>query len=383
MERVARFRIPSVVVYGRGALGRVGEEARRLGAKALIVCDAVMERLGAVAECRAHLAKAGVEAAVYTGVNTEPIDAYVDEALAMYRVEGCDHLIALGGGSAIDTAKAVALLAENGGRIADYHAGERTIRRPSAPLIAVPTTAGTGSEVTDVTVITNTATAVKMMIKHPTLLPTVALVDPLLTVSSPPAVTASSGLDALCHAVEAYLSRRAQPLTDALALSAVRRIAGHLRRAYANGQDLEAREAMALAAMEAGMAFSNASVALVHGMSRPVGALFHVPHGIANAMLMPAVLEYTKPACVARLAVIGRAMCPDVAGASDEEAAEEAIREIKRLCRDLAIPNLQAWGGGGKGLAREGEQDGRRRLGQRQPRQQPARADAGGHCCSL
>ncbi len=131
MERVARFRIPSVVVYGRGALGRVGEEARRLGAKALIVCDAVMERLGAVAECRAHLAKAGVEAAVYTGVNTEPIDAYVDEALAMYRVEGCDHLIALGGGSAIDTAKAVALLAENGGRIADYHAGERTIRRPS------------------------------------------------------------------------------------------------------------------------------------------------------------------------------------------------------------------------------------------------------------
>jgi len=344
MERVARFRIPSVVVYGRGALGRVGEEARRLGVKALIVCDAAMERLGYVAQCRSHLAKAGVEVAVYAGVNTEPVDTYVDEALDRYREEGCDHLIALGGGSAIDTAKAVALVAENGGRIADYHAGARPVCRPAAPLIAVPTTAGTGSEVTDVTVITNTATAVKMMIKHPALLPTVALVDPLLTVSSPPAVTAATGMDALCHAIEAYLSRRAQPLTDGLALTAVRRIAGHLRRAYANGQDLEAREAMALAAMEAGMAFSNASVALVHGMSRPVGALFHVPHGIANAMLMPAVLAYTKPACVARLAVIGRAMCPDASSASDEEAADEAIREIKRLCRDLAIPNLQAWG---------------------------------------
>jgi len=344
MKRVARFRIPSVVVYGRGALERVGEEARRLGVKALIVCDAAMERLGVVAQCRSHLAKAGVEAAVYAGVNTEPVDTYVDEALACYREEGCDHLIALGGGSAIDTAKAVALVAENGGCIADYHAGARPVCRPAAPLIAVPTTAGTGSEVTDVTVITNTATAVKMMIKHPALLPTVALVDPLLTVSSPPAVTAATGMDALCHAIEAYLSRRAQPLTDGLALTAVRRIAGHLRRAYTNGQDLEAREAMALAAMEAGMAFSNASVALVHGMSRPVGALFHVPHGIANAMLMPAVLAYTKPACVARLAVIGRAMCPDASGASDEEAADEAIREIKRLCRDLAIPNLQAWG---------------------------------------
>lgn len=344
MERVAQFRIPSTVVYGRGALECVGEEARRLGTKALIVSDAALERLGVVAECRAHLAKAGVEAAVYAGVNTEPVDTYVDEALACYREEGCDHLIALGGGSAIDTAKSVALVAENGGRIADYHTGARPICRPAAPLIAVPTTAGTGSEVTDVTVITNTATDVKMMIKHPALLPTVALVDPLLTVSTPPAVTAATGMDALCHAIEAYLSRRAQPLTDGLALTAVRRIAGHLRRAYTNGQDLEAREAMALAAMEAGMAFSNASVALVHGMSRPIGALFHVPHGIANAMLMPAVLAYTKPACVARLAVLGRAMCPDASGASDEEAADEAIREIKRLCRDLAIPNLQAWG---------------------------------------
>lgn len=344
MEGVAQFRIPSTVVYGRGAFGRVGEEARRLGGKALIVSDATLERLGVVAECRSHLAKAGVEAAVYTGVNTEPIDAYVDEALEGYRAEGCDHLIALGGGSVMDTAKAVALLAENGGHIADYHAGARTIGHPSAPLIAVPTTAGTGSEVTDVTVITDTATEVKMMLKHPALLPTVALVDPLLTVSSPPAVTAATGMDALCHAVEAFLSRRAQPLTDTLALAAVKRIARHLRRAYTDGQDLEAREAMALGAMEAGMAFSNASVALVHGMSRPIGALFHVPHGVANAMLMPTVLAYTKPACVARLAVIGRLLRPDQALSSDEEAADAAIDEIRRLCRDLAIPTPKAWG---------------------------------------
>ncbi|MCL6601228.1 MAG: iron-containing alcohol dehydrogenase, partial [Alicyclobacillus macrosporangiidus] len=228
--------------------------------------------------------------------------------------------------------------------IGDYMGGRTPIPNAPIPVIAIPTTAGTGSEVTDVTVITNTAEDIKMMIKHPAFLPAVAVVDPLLTLSSPPSVTAATGVDALCHAIEAYISRRAQPMTDTLALTAIDAIVKHLRRAYQDGQDVEARERMAVAAMQAGAAFSNASVCLVHGMSRPIGAVFHVPHGISNAMLLPAVLEYTLDAAVARLAVIARVVNPALANVSDRDAAVALVADVKRLCRDLNIPNLRGWG---------------------------------------
>src|SRR5690606_35707932 len=209
--------------------------------------------------------------------------------------------------------------------------GRKLADQRPVPHIAIPTTAGTGAEATDATVITNTTTQVKMMIKQPALMPEAAIVDPLLTLSTPEKVTAATGVDALSHAIEAYISKKAHPMTDMLALSAIRLIAANLQRAYDNSEDLEAKEAMSLAALQAGMACSNASVCLVHGMSRPIGALFHVPHGFSNAMLLPAVLEYSKDACVERLADIGRIFSPGEE-MTNEEAAERTVQSVKELC---------------------------------------------------
>ncbi|OQP06204.1 alcohol dehydrogenase [Geobacillus sp. 46C-IIa] len=336
--------VPSRVIYGRETFREVGRQAKALGSKALIVSDPVMENIGLVARCEHYLQEAGVPFAKYTGVDKEPTDVHVKEALDVCRSEQCDVIIAVGGGSSIDAAKAVAVMMTNEGTISDYVGNATMFTEKPVPLIAIPTTAGTGSEVTKVTVIIDTKTDVKMMISQPALLPAVAIVDPLLTVSCPPSVTAATGVDALCHAIEAYISRRAHPVTDVLALSAIEAIIGHLRRAYENGQDIEAREKMAIAAMKAGMAFSNASVTLVHGMSRPIGALFHVPHGVSNAMLLPGVLEFTKDSATERLAVIARLINPQLKDVSDAEAADALVEEVKQLCRDLHIPNMKTWG---------------------------------------
>lgn len=253
-------------------------------------------------------------------------------------------MISLGGGSCIDSAKAISILATNGGCIEDYLGSGKIARSKPIPHIAIPTTAGTGSEATDVTIITNKNTDVKMMIKQPALMPAAAIVDPLLSISSPPHVTAATGVDALSHAIEAYLSRKAHPMTDTMALSAMKLIVPNLLAAYHDEENLCAREAMSLGSMKAGMAFSNASVCLVHGMSRPIGALFHVPHGYSNAMLLPAVLEFSKDYCVKRLAELGRIFDPELEGNRDEEAADKAVLAVKSLCFELKIPNLQGWG---------------------------------------
>ncbi|UFJ39313.1 iron-containing alcohol dehydrogenase [Brevibacillus humidisoli] len=338
------FRMPETVLYGRDSFDQVGVQAARWAKKALVISDQVMDSLGVVRRCYKLLADAGLSYASYLQVDSEPTDIHVRESLDVCLREKCKVIITIGGGSCIDAGKAVALLATNGGYIGDYTGGKTPVLHGSLPLIAVPTTAGTGSEVTDVTVITNTAEHVKMMIKHPFLLPTAAIVDPVLTLTSPPHVTAATGIDALCHAMEAYLSRRAQPMTDMLALSAIDLICRNIRKAYNDGTDLEAREQMALAAMKAGAAFSNASVCLVHGMSRPIGALFHVPHGVSNAMLLPAVLEYSKDACTSRLAEIARRIDRRLGDDPDVEAAEETVKQVKLLCADLQIPNMKNWG---------------------------------------
>lgn len=344
MEKFALFSTPQSIFYGRNAFENVGKEALKLGKKALIISDKVMERLGYVSECRNYLQEAGVESEIYIGVDSEPTDQYVDESLQLLLNEKCDVVISLGGGSCIDTAKAIAVLATNGGYIGDYRGGATLANQPPIPHIAIPTTAGTGSEATDVTVITNTSNDVKMMIKQSAFMPTVAIVDPLLTISSPPHVTAATGVDALSHAVEAYLSRKAHPMTDTMALSAMKLIVNNILTAYNNGDDLDAREGMCLGSLQAGMAFSNASVCLVHGMSRPIGALFHVPHGYSNAMLLPAVLEFSKEACVDRLADLGRIFYIGSEKVTNEEFAEIAVASVKNLCLQLNIPNLHRWG---------------------------------------
>lgn len=344
LENFSVFRTPQTIIYGRHALNEAAKESASRGTKALVISDHVMENLGYVSNIRNDLSKVGVESAIYLGVKTEPTDIYVEEALNLLKSENCDVVISLGGGSCIDTAKAVAVLAKNGGYIGDYMGGKTLASQNSVPHIAIPTTAGTGSEATDATIITNTKNDVKMMIKQPVFMPDVAIVDPMLTISSPKSVTAATGVDALSHAIEAYISRRAHPMTDKLALSAMELIVGNLLAAYEDGNNLEAREAMSLGSLQAGMAFSNASVCLVHGMSRPIGALFHVPHGFSNAMLLPAVLEFSKAECIDRLADLGRYFDPQAETVSNEEAAEIAVSSVKKLCLDLNIPNLKGWG---------------------------------------
>lgn len=335
---------PGTIVYGRDSFEEVGEYAKKLGSKALIISDPIMDSLGFVNKCHALLKTQGIEVVSYIGVTTEPDDTYVAEGLQLLQKENCDVIISVGGGSCIDTAKAIAVVATNGGYIGDYMKMAKVAAVAPIPHIAIPTTAGTGSEATDATVITNTKSDVKMMIKQPAFMPTIAIVDPILTITSPPAITAATGIDALSHAIESYLSRLAHPYSNVLALSAMELIVNNIIRVYEHGDDVDAREAMSLGSMQAGLSFSNASVALVHGMSRPIGALFHVPHGISNAMLLPAVLDYSKDACIDRLAGLGQFFNKTKERLSQEELAQLAITSIKDMCKYMKIGNLKQWG---------------------------------------
>ncbi|MFD6442033.1 iron-containing alcohol dehydrogenase [Peribacillus sp. NPDC060186] len=344
MNFIGEFRIPNVVHYGKGSLSKLGKEANDLGTKALLISDKPMNKLGYVGRVIELLQNEGVHSITYLGVDSETKDTHVEEALNLYKEQCCDLIVALGGGSNIDAAKAVALLAKNEGDLIDYMGGEKEIENDLVPVIAIPTTAGTGSEVTDALVVTHTTKNIKMMIKQPKIMPKVAIVDPILTLTAPKMLAVATGIDALCHALEAYISRKSHPLTDTLALSSIKLIVENIQRVYTDGDDLEARTKMALASMQAGMAFSNSSVCLVHGMSRPIGALFHVPHGISNAMLLSTVLDFSQGSCVAKLSQIGRAILAKVDQYSDEVIAEQTVLFIKQLCLDLDIPNLQTWG---------------------------------------
>ncbi|MFA5869956.1 MAG: iron-containing alcohol dehydrogenase, partial [Candidatus Bathyarchaeia archaeon] len=286
---------------------------------------------------------AGVAYSVYDKVVMEPVVEYVDDGLRAFVEAGADVVVAVGGGSPIDTGKAIAAMARNPGKISEYM-GAGKLGKPSVPLIAIPTTAGTGSEVTPFTIITDPATDVKMLISSPHLIPAVALVDPLMTLKMPRGITAATGLDALTHAIEAYVSAKAQPLTDTLALQAIRLISGNLRRAYSHPDDLEARSSVLMGALQAGLAFANSSVALVHGMARPIGAYFHVAHGVSNAVLLPTVIEFSVPGNPRRYADIAMAMGEQTRGLTVDEAAKKTVDAVKRLNHDLQIPNLRGLG---------------------------------------
>ncbi|WP_373893540.1 iron-containing alcohol dehydrogenase [Virgibacillus sp. CBA3643] len=344
MEDYAVLRMPQTINYGRHAFNKVGEESAAKGKKALIISDKVMDDLGNVSDCRNFLSKENVDSTIYLGVESEPTDIYVSEALEIFKKEQCDIVISLGGGSCIDTAKAIAVLATNGGYVGDYMGSKKLADADPVPHIAISTTGGTGSEATDATVITNTSNDVKMMIKQPAFMPAIAIVDPLLSLSSPQHVTSATGVDALSHAIESYISKQSHPMTDMFALSAMKLITENIMSAYKDGENIDAREAMALGSLLAGIAFSNASVCLVHGMSRPIGALFHVPHGYSNAMLLPAVLEFSKEDSIKRLADLGRIFSSEASDYTDEDAADLAVSSVKELCLNLNIPNLRGWG---------------------------------------
>jgi alcohol dehydrogenase class IV len=338
------FITPAHMVVGSDAVAQLGEQCRKRGwGKALIVTDKIMQSLGLVARVEQLLTASEIGSAVYAGVNSEPVVEYVQEGLEIYKANGCDFVVAVGGGSPIDAAKAIAALVTNPGSIEQYK-GQGKLAVPGVPLVAIPTTAGTGSEATLFTVITDQKTDVKMLIGSPYLMPTIAIVDPLLTLSSPPGVTAATGVDALVHAIEAYVSVKRQPMSDMFCLSAIELISQNIRQAWANGNNIAAREAMMLGAMQAGIAFSNASVALVHGMSRPIGANFHIAHGVSNAALLAVVTDFSLIGDPVRYARIAQAMGENTAGLSLMDAADRVVVAIKRLVSDIRIPSLRQLG---------------------------------------
>jgi alcohol dehydrogenase class IV len=285
-------------------------------------------------------AEAGIAVSIFDGVQPDPTDRNVAAGLAQFREHDCQAVIAVGGGSPIDAGKAISVLTSNAAPLSQY-AGYHKIPNAGAPLVAVPTTAGTGSEVSKAAVITDTERDVKMMMLSVNLLPAVALVDYELTITMPAALTAAVGVDTLTHGIEAFVSRKANGMTDPLALSCIQLVARHLRTAYREPSNQEARAGMMLAACQGGMAFSNGSVALVHGMSRPIGALFHVPHGLSNAVLLPAVTCYSIPATIGRYATISRLLGASSLKDTDEAAANALITELEQLNRDLGVPRLR------------------------------------------
>lgn len=338
------FMIPPILITGSGSSEKVGEESKKLGVKkGLIVTDEVLSKLGMLDGVKKSLSESKIQFAIYDKISTEPTVDYVKEGLKTYKENSCDFLLAVGGGSAIDTAKAISIMVTNPGSIEDYK-GLNKVTQKGAPLVAIPTTGGTGSEVTVFTIITDTKTDVKMLIGSPYIMPRVAIVDPLLTLSCPRGLTAAVGIDALTHAIEAYVSVKAQPMSDIFCLSAIELISGNLRQAWANGNNVEAREKTMLGALQAGIAFSNASVALVHGMSRPIGAYFHVAHGASNAALLGVVAEFSLIGNPLRYAHIAKAMGENITGLNDLEAAQLAAKAIKQLIKDVKIPSLKALG---------------------------------------
>ena len=338
------FLIPPVLITGSGSSEKVGEEIRKLGLKkGLVVTDEVISKLGLLESIKEVLSENKIEFAVYDKISAEPTVDFVTEGLSAYKENECEFLLAVGGGSALDTAKAIAVMVTNKGTIEDYK-GLNNIPEKGVPLIAIPTTAGTGSEVTVYTIITDTKTDVKMLIGSPFVMPQVAIVDPLLTLSCPRGLTAAVGIDALTHAIEAYVSVKAQPMSDIFCLSAIELISDNLRQAWANGNNVEAREKTMLGALQAGIAFSNSSVALVHGMSRPIGAYFHVAHGASNAALLGVVTEFSLIGNPARYAHIAQAMGENTEGLNDLEAAELAAQSINNLIEDIKIPSLKELG---------------------------------------
>ncbi|HDR14041.1 MAG TPA: iron-containing alcohol dehydrogenase [Desulfobacteraceae bacterium] len=334
------FLVPPILITGSGSSDTVGKEIAKLGLnKGLLVTDGVLCKTEMLERIKSKLTENKIEFAIYDSINSEPTVDFVINGLEVFRKEACQFVLAVGGGSAIDTAKAICATATNEGSIADYKGLHRLPNR-AAPLIAVPTTAGTGSEVTIFTIITDTKTDVKMLIGSPYLMPQVAIVDPLLTLSCPRELTAAVGIDALTHAIEAYVSLKAQPMSDLFALSAIELISGNLRQAWANGGNIKAREKTMMGALQAGIAFSNSSVALVHGMSRPIGAYFHVPHGMSNAALLGPVTEFSLLGNPERYADIALAMGEDVEGLTPMEAAMVAAETINELVSDVQIPSL-------------------------------------------
>ena len=332
------FFIPTVSLMGVGCSKETGAQAKALGAtKLLIVTDAGLSKMGVADQIKGQLEAAGLAAVIFDGAEPNPTDTNVHDGVKVYQDNKCDGIVSLGGGSSHDCAKGVGLVIGNGGHIRDFE-GVNKSTKPMPPFLAINTTAGTASEMTRFCIITNTDTHVKMAIVDWRCTPNIAINDPVLMVGKPAALTAATGMDALTHAVEAYVSIIATPITDACAIKAIELIAKYLSPAVANGENLEARDRMAYAEYLAGMAFNNASLGYVHSMAHQLGGFYNLPHGVCNAILLPAVCEFNVIACPERFADIAVALGENITGLTVTEAAEKAIAAIRKLSKSIGIP---------------------------------------------
>jgi alcohol dehydrogenase class IV len=340
------FVSPRLLLIGGGAVAKLAEVLAQLGlSKPLVVTDPWMVSSGTVEKALAPLRAAGITAGVFSDTVPDPTDTVIEAGVAAMKAGDYDCLVGFGGGSPMDTAKAMTILAAAppGAKMRDFKVPAQA-NRGALPVVCIPTTAGTGSEATRFTVITDTERDEKMLIAGLGALPLAAVVDFELTYSLPARITADTGIDSLTHALEAFVSKRANDEADEYALRAMRLIAPNLRTVYSEPANAIARAAMMKGATLAGIAFSNSSVALVHGMSRPIGAHFHVPHGLSNAMLLPAVTEYSLNAALPRYAEAARAMGVATVAEGDQSAAAKLLQELRDLNRDLAVPTPAAYG---------------------------------------
>jgi alcohol dehydrogenase class IV len=341
---LATIALPRVMKIGAGALGDVPAALEQLALKRpVVVKDGFLAKSGVVDRLLSLIGDAGFETRVFTGAIPDPTTRSVDEAVAFIKQGRHDCVIGFGGGSAIDTAKAAAVLVVRGGKMRELKAPHQE-NSAALPVIAIPTTAGTGSEATRFTIVTDDATEEKMLCAGLAYLPVAAIVDYELTLTKPYRLTADTGIDALTHAIEAYVSRRANPFADGMAVSAMRLIWANLRTACVRPHDRKAREGMMLGALQAGIAFSNASVALVHGMSRPIGAHFHVAHGLSNAMLLPVVTAWSASEAMPRYADCAKAMNLVQLGQDDAASVSCLINSLRQLNLDLGVPTPRSYG---------------------------------------
>lgn len=339
---MSHFVIPNHTVVGTNVLGEAAPLLKKMGNKAFIVTGKHVAVSDMMKQLTALLDENGIDCVIFDGITGEPTDTMIENGVEMLKSSGCDFIIGIGGGSPLDSAKAIAAMAVNEGSIADYNGKE--ITGEILPLAAIPTTAGTGSEATKFTVITDSEKGIKMLLKGDVLVPKLAIVDSSFTVGAPKSVTSATGLDALTHAVEAYTSRKAFSMTDTLAVSAVKRIMKYLPIAYKEPDNSLAREQMSIAALEAGICINNSSVTIVHGMSRPIGALFHVPHGMSNAMLLKECLSFAVSGAYEKFANLGRETGVASDSDGDETAAEKFIDSLQSICDVCEIPTLEQYG---------------------------------------
>lgn len=337
-DQTSGFFIPCVSLFGPGCVKEVGSKAKDLGAKkALIVTDQGLNKAGVPDIIIKHLNEQGIDSHVFAGAEPNPTDKNVHDGVTAYQDNGCDFIISLGGGSSHDCAKGIGLVTAGGGHIRDYEGIDKS-KVPMTPLIAINTTAGTASEMTRFCIITNTDTHVKMAIVDWRCTPLIAIDDPRLMTAKPASLTAATGMDALTHAVEAYVSTAANPITDACAEKAIRMIQQWLRQAVANGENIEAREAMSYAQYLAGMAFNNASLGYVHAMAHQLGGFYNLPHGVCNAILLPHVCEFNLISTPERYADIAEFMGIDIKDMTRSEAGKAGINAIRELSQAVGIP---------------------------------------------